>query len=463
MRDDNLAKNIDWTTIILYLVFVTAGWLNIFAVVYDPDPEVEQNIFDLSLNSGKQLLWIGSAFVIILMIFAVDLKFFSTFAYVMYGFIILLVIATIFIGITVHGSHSWIGVGSFRIQPAEFAKLFTALALSRYLGDINTKMEKLNSRLIIAAILLVPCAFILLQNETGGVLVFSAFILVLFREGLSPWILIIGVVTITLVILTLIFDKYYIFLGILMLAAIIIVIRVSTVRKVVFKPIMMNSLVIIGVAIICIGLVFSVDFVIEPFQKKDENNIAISTISSIQTQKKKKSADTTFHVLQKHQRDRIMILVHPEMDKKNKGYQINQSKVAIGSGGFAGQGFLKGTQTKFDFVPEQSTDFIFCTIGEEHGWIGSTLLIMLYIYFLIRLINLAERQKDKFARIYGYCVASIIFFHFMVNIGMTIGIFPIIGIPLPFFSYGGSSLWSFTILLFIFLRLDANRKQVLAH
>ena len=432
MRDDSLLSNIDWITVSMYGLFITMGWLNIFAVVYNPDPEVQQNIFDLSLNSGKQLLWIGSAFILILIIFAIDFKFYSAFAYVLYALVILAVIATIFIGVEVNGSHSWIGVGMFRVQPAEFAKLFTALALSRYLGDVNTKFERRKTQLIVAGILLLPCVFILLQNETGGVLVFSAFILVLFREGLSPWILILGIASVTIFILTLVVDKYYLSIGLLILAAVVIIIRVSTVRKVVFRPIMMNSLLVIGITIICISMVFSVDFVIN-------------------------------HVLKEHQRNRIMVLVNPELDKKGQGYQINQSKVAIGSGGLIGQGWLEGTQTKFDFVPEQSTDFIFCTIGEEHGWIGATILIILYIFFLIRIINLAERQKEKFARVYGYCVASIIFFHFMVNIGMTIGVFPIIGIPLPFFSYGGSSLWSFTILLFIFLKLDAHRKQVLAH
>lgn len=432
MREDSLLRNIDWVTILFYGTFITMGWLNIFAVVYNPDPEVQQNIFDLSLNSGKQLLWIGSAFILILIIFAIDFKFYNVFAYVLYGFVLVMVIATIFIGLEVHGSHSWIGIGDFRVQPAEFAKLATALALSKYLGDLNTKFEKTKTKLYVAGILLLPCTFILLQNETGGVLVFSAFILVLFREGLSPWILIIGVATVTLFILTLLLDKFNLSIGILVLAGLIIIVRITTVRKLMFRPIMLNSLLIIGVAVICISIVFSVNFVI--------NN-----------------------VLQKHQRNRIMVLVNPEIDKKYEGYQINQSKVAIGSGGFFGQGFLEGTQTKFDFVPEQSTDFIFCTIGEEHGWFGSTILIVLYVLFLIRIVNIAERQKNNFARIYGYCVASIIFFHFMVNIGMTIGVFPIIGIPLPFFSYGGSSLWSFTILLFIFLKLDAHRNQVLAH
>jgi len=432
MRDESLLKNIDWTTILLYLLFIGMGWLNIFAVVYNPDPEVKQNIFDLSLNSGKQLLWIGTAFLIAIMIFALDFKFYNTFAYFFYGVIIIIVAATIFIGIEVNGSHSWIGVGDFRVQPAEFAKFFTALALSRYLGDIHTKFERSKTKMIVGAIILLPCIFILLQNETGGVLVFSAFILVLFREGLSPWILIVGVVSVTIFILTLILDTFNLSMGILSLALFVVIVRAAFMRKFVFRKVMLTAAIAFGVAIVCIMMVFSVDFAINK-------------------------------ILKEHQRNRIMILVNPELDKKGQGYQINQSKVAIGSGGFFGKGFLEGTQTKFDFVPEQSTDFIFCTIGEEHGWIGSTVLISLYVLFMVRLVNLAERQKDRFARIYGYCVASIIFFHFMVNIGMTIGVFPIIGIPLPFFSYGGSSLWSFTILLFVFLKLDAHRKQVLAH
>jgi rod shape determining protein RodA len=432
MREDSLSRNIDWVTILFYAVFITAGWLNIFAVVYNPDPEVKQNIFDLSLNSGKQLLWIGSAFILILMIFAVDIKFYSTFAYVLYGIVVLMVIATIFIGVKVNGSRSWIGVGDFRVQPAEFAKLFTALALSRCLGDINANLKKRNTRLLVAGIILLPCGFILLQNETGGVLAFSAFILVLFREGLSPWILITGVGSVLLFVLSLVFGPANVGIGLAIIFVLIVFFLAFGKGK--FKPrvFAQRSGIALIIFIVCVGWGYSTYFVIND-------------------------------VLKEHQRKRVMVLVNPEIDKKKEGYQINQSKVAIGSGGFFGQGFLQGTQTKFDFVPEQSTDFIFCTIGEEHGWFGSTVLIILYVLFLIRIINLAERQKDNFARIYGYCVASIIFFHFMVNIGMTIGVFPIIGIPLPFFSYGGSSLWSFTILLFIFLKMDAHRKQVLAH
>jgi rod shape determining protein RodA len=430
-QDDNLSKNIDWLTVAFYAFFVVAGWLNVFAAVYDA--EAHQNIFDFSLNSGKQLVWIGTSAVLIILILVIDYKFYNTFAYIMYGLMILLLIATIFLGTEAKGSRSWFEIGSFRIQPAEFAKFITALALATYLGKINIKFEKLQTKLVCALIIGLPATCILLQNETGSVLVFSAFILVLYREGLSPIILVLGFVGVILFILALIFPpnviaQVIVGLGILSLIYVITSRKKSTkVRTLVIR----SSFVLVG-CIICIATAFSVDFFVNK-------------------------------VLQDHQRKRILVLVNPDIDPLGAGYNVTQSKIAIGSGEFLGKGFLEGTQTKFDFVPEQSTDFIFCTIGEEHGWLGSTILIVMYVLFMMRLVYLAERQKDKFARIYGYSVACIIFFHFMVNIGMTIGIFPVIGIPLPFFSYGGSSLWSFTILLFIFLKLDAHRRQLLSH
>ncbi|MCR6639755.1 MAG: rod shape-determining protein RodA [Sporocytophaga sp.] len=430
-QDDNLSKSIDWLTVGFYAFFVVAGWLNVFAAVYDA--EAHQNIFDFSLNSGKQLVWIGTSAVLIILILVIDYKFYNTFAYIMYGFMILLLIATIFLGTEAKGSRSWFEIGSLRIQPAEFAKFITALALATYLGKINIKFEKLQTKLVCALIIGLPAICILLQNETGSVLVFSAFILVLYREGLSPIILILGFVGVILFILALIFPpnviaQVIVGLGILALIYVITSRKKSTkVRTLVIR----SCFVLVG-CIVCIATAFSVDFFVNK-------------------------------VLQDHQRKRILVLVNPDIDPLGAGYNVTQSKIAIGSGEFLGKGFLEGTQTKFDFVPEQSTDFIFCTIGEEHGWLGSTILIVMYVLFMMRLVYLAERQKDKFARIYGYSVACIIFFHFMVNIGMTIGIFPVIGIPLPFFSYGGSSLWSFTILLFIFLKLDAHRRQLLSH
>jgi rod shape determining protein RodA len=433
MREESLSRNIDWITIGLYVLFVVAGWLNIFAVVYNPDPEVQQNIFDLSLNSGKQLLWIGIALFCIVSIFAIDFKIFSTLSYVFYAVMILLLLATIVVGKEVNGSRSWIGIGDFRIQPAEFAKFATALALANFLSNKQLKWTRENI-LIVGAMIFAPMAIVVLQKETGGALAFTAFALVLYREGLSGWFLIIGAWFVGLFIFTILLgvDTMMYTLGGLCLLSIILHFLANGNFKI--RPALRGITIRLGIAAISIIFAFSVNFIIHSGK-----------------------------VLQPHQRNRVMVLFDSKLDLKGKGYQINQSKIAIGSGGFFGKGFLDGTQTKFDFVPEQSTDFIFCTIGEEHGWFGSTILISLYAYFLVRIVNVAERQKDKFARMYGYCVAAIIFFNFMVNIGMTIGLFPIIGIPLPFFSYGGSSMISFTILLFVFLKLDAHRKQILAH
>lgn len=435
--EDSLSKNIDWLTILFYAVFVIAGWLNVFAAVYDAD--ANQNIFDLTLNSGKQLMWIGTAVLLIIIILAVDYKFYSTFSYFIYGGIIILLLITIFLGTEVKGSKSWFELGSLRIQPAEFAKFATGLALANYLGRINVKMEKLQTKLIAGAIIGFPCLLILLQNETGTVLVFASFILVLYREGLSPWILIFGTICVALFVLTLIFEKsillpIIIYLSIAIILYLVYLAIANFVKKKIVKAktLLIRAGVVATATIIAVGIIYSVDFFVND-------------------------------VLQDHQRKRILVLVNPDIDPLGAGYNVIQSKIAIGSGEFIGKGFLQGTQTKFDFVPEQSTDFIFCTIGEEHGWLGSSLLITLYVLFMMRLVYLAERQKDKFSRIFGYSVASIIFFHFMINIGMTIGVFPVIGIPLPFFSYGGSSLWSFTILLFIFLKLDAHRRQLLSH
>lgn len=430
--EGQLPKNLDWITVSLFALLVIAGWLNIFAAVYDPEGNL--SILDFGINSGKQLIWIGTAILLIIVILVTDYKFYSTFSYYIYGGMILLLLITIFLGTEVKGSRSWFELGSFRIQPAEFAKFATALALSNYLGRINVKFEKKKTQFMVGFIIGLPAVLILLQNETGSVLVFSAFILVLFREGLSPLILVFGVICVCLLILTLIFEPSHIVIGISILSLLLIGNILADLRRksVKVKSILLKAGAVFIGALLSVGVVFSVDFFINK-------------------------------VLQPHQRIRVQVLVNPDIDPLGAGYNVTQSKIAIGSGEFIGKGFLQGTQTKFDFVPEQSTDFIFCTIGEEHGWLGSTLLIMLYVLFLLRLVFLAERQKDKFTRIYGYSVASIIFFHFTINIGMTIGIFPVIGIPLPFFSYGGSSLWSFTILLFIFLKLDAHRRQVLSH
>ncbi|WP_242926546.1 rod shape-determining protein RodA [Pontibacter vulgaris] len=415
-----IIQNLDWVTVLLYFLLVALGWMNIYAVVYSPDNIV--NIFSFEINSGKQLVWIGTAVILIIMLLVVDYKIYEHLAYPIYGSIILLLLFTLAVASPVAGSRSWLDLGGgVRLQPAELAKFATALAVSKYLSGVNLRHQNMKDQMKLAAITFLPPVIIILQNETGTALVFGAFILAFFREGMSPLILIIGGSAAAIFILTLLVPKLYLILGIAVLMGLATWLDYRLMRRI---KTMIFILVVIS------GMIFSVDYFV--------NN-----------------------VLQPHQQNRIKALINPEADPLGFGWNVTQSKIAIGSGGFWGKGFLEGTQTKFDFVPEQSTDFIFCTIGEEHGWIGSTVLIALFMLLLIRIVAVAERQKSVFGRTYGYCVASIIFFHFLVNVGMTIGLAPVVGIPLPFFSYGGSSLWSFTVLLFILLAIDANRSQEL--
>lgn len=414
----NIFHNIDWITVLLYLTLVFLGWVNIYAAVYD---ESHKSIFDISQRYGKQLIWIAAVIIIAIIILIIDAKYFSTFAYPIYVISIFSLLAVLVLGTRIAGSKSWFQIGAFSIQPAEFAKFATNLAIAKYLTTLNINLKKLKTIIKSLLIIGIPAILILLQHDMGSALVYSSFILVLYREGLSGSILILGVMIMVLFILTLILGKF-IFIGILAGIAFLMFFFIKRNRK--------NIYSIIGILILSIAFVFSVDYGFK-------------------------------NVLQAHQKKRIEILLGKKADLKGAGYNINQSKIAIGSGGFSGKGFLKGTQTKYNFVPEQSTDFIFCTVGEEWGFVGSFVIIFLFIALLIRLIKLAERQRSDFSRIYGYGVASILFFHVVVNIGMTIGLTPVIGIPLPFFSYGGSSLWAFTILLFIFLKQDANRLEVL--
>lgn len=417
-KQNGLFYNIDWWMLSLYIILVLMGWFNIYAAVYN---EEHSSIFDISQNYGKQLIWIVTAAIIAMVILLLDEKFFTFFAYPIYVVMILILLGVLAFGVEINGSKSWFAVGDFRIQPAEFAKFATAMALAKYLSNINTKMENLETKIIAGIIIAIPPLIILLQNETGSALVFVAFIFVLYREGLSGNVLLFGLLTGVLFVLSLLFEKYYIIIGLGVLSGIALLL---TRKK--FK----NIVSILAFFVITSGICLSVDYIY----------------------------DTK---LQPHQRKRIDVLLGKETDLKGAGYNVNQSKIAIGSGGFWGKGFLQGTQTKYDFVPEQSTDFIFCTIGEEWGFVGSFIVITLMLLLMMRIVYVAERQRSQFSRIYGYGVASILFFHFVVNIGMTIGLAPVIGIPLPFFSYGGSSLWSFTILLFIFIKLDANRLLIL--
>lgn len=419
-READISGKLDWVSVLLYVAMVGMGWLNIFAAVYDET--ANQSIFDLSLNSGRQLMFIAAAVVIILAIIIIDMRFYEAFAYIFYAIILVALVMVPLVGKEVGGNKSWIGVGSFGVQPSEFAKFITALAVAKFIGSVGFRMDSLRNQAVLFAMILFPLALILLQKDFGTAIVFLSFLVVFYREGMSPFILIVGISMAALAILTLIVKNQWYLHGIIgAVVVVLIFFGKRTVKRI--------TTLIFG-ALILILTIESFDYVI--------NN-----------------------VLPERHKKRLEALVNPNFDPMGINWNVTQSKIAIGSGGFSGKGFLKGTQTKFDFVPEQSTDFIFCTIGEEHGWIGTLLVVALFVFFLQRIIFIAERQKNRFARAYGYSVASIFFFHFAVNIGMTIGLFPVIGIPLPFFSYGGSALWSFTVLLFILLKLDAHRSQVL--
>lgn len=420
-RQESISSKIDWTTIVLYIALVVFGWLNIYAATYDSSQSVA--IFDLSANSGKQLIFIGISIVLAVSILMIDFRFFDTFSYLFYGLIILLLIGTLLFARDINGAKSWLEIGGLRFQPSELAKIATILALAKVISSNTFRPSSIFELSKAFMIILVPVGLIILQKDAGTALVFIGLILVLYREGMTPFPLIVGIVSLILFALNILLSstQLWIFLGSIFLVSMLFV------RKS-LKGIM---LVVAGFVII-IGFLFSVDYLMND-------------------------------VLKPHQKDRIQLVFNPNSDPMGKGWNLTQSKIAIGSGGMYGKGYLKGTQTKYDFVPEQSTDFIFCTIGEEHGFAGSSILVILFVALLLRLVQLAERQKWRFARVYGYGVVCILFVHFMVNIGMTMGLVPVIGIPLPFFSYGGSSLISFTTMLFIFLNFDAHKNQMLEH
>jgi len=410
--------DIDWTLILLYLALVLIGWVNIYAAVYNED---HSSIMDLSQSYGKQMIWILTSLFIGLVILLTDARFFSTFAFLIYGFTILMLIGVLLFGGTVSGSKSWFQIGSFGLQPAEFAKFATNLALAKFFSGQHINIKDFKTRFLPLVFFGTPALLILLQNDTGSALVYSSFVLVLYRMGLSGNFLLAGVMIGVIALSTLMVGQYWVmgFVGLLAGALLFFIKRNRS-----------NIISLVGLLLLTAGFIYSVDYAFENF-------------------------------LGDHQKSRIEVLLGKKLDLKGAGYNVNQSKIAIGSGGFIGKGFLQGTQTKYNFVPEQSTDFIFCTVGEEWGFVGTTTVIVLFVLLLIRIIKLAERQRSTFGLIYGYGVASILFFHFAINIGMTIGLVPVIGIPLPFISYGGSSLWAFTILLFIFIKLDTRRAALL--
>ncbi|MGE7777453.1 rod shape-determining protein RodA [Chitinophaga caseinilytica] len=420
-----LTAGIDWPVLGMYLALVFIGFLAIFAAEYREGDQVIQNLLHQNKNWARQVLWFGVSIVLATGIWLTDSKFFTATANLFYAFGILLLLVVLAIGTGVKGSNSWLELGGFRFQPAEFTKLCTALALAKYISAMETDFTKLRSRLIAVAMVLVPLGIIILQDETGLALVYFAFFLVMFREGLPGVLLVIAFSGIVLVLSALLVDKFillYIFTGV---AALVVYFNRFQIRR--NKS---RLALIIGIWAFCASFVmYVVPFVFT-------------------------------NVLKDYQVRRIYVMLGQENDPKAT-YNTRQSMIAIGSGGFWGKGYLKGTQTRFDFVPEQSTDFIFCTIGEDFGFVGSIIFLGIYVSLLFRIIFIAERQRSTFSRVYAYSVASIIFFHLAINIMMTIGLAPVIGIPLPLVSYGGSSLMTFTMLIFIMLRLDADRQMVL--
>lgn len=418
-QKDTYFHKIDWVAIGLYFALVFVGWINIYAAVYD-----EQNatsIFDFSINSGKQLIWIGTAILLITLIMVADYRLFQNLSMILYILFVIILFLTPFIGKEINGQRAWFELGIFRLQPAEFAKFATALALAKLMENPTFDLEKYSHQLKALGLIGLPVALIMLQPDTGTAMVYSSFFIMLYREGMPQKYYIFALSLIALSIFTLLINNnWYLYGGI---AAIILLLVLAS------KKTWKNIAGIFFLGILMLGYAYSLDYVVEK--------------------------------LPPHQQNRIMVLFDPDVDPLGVGWNVTQSKIAIGSGGLFGKGYLEGTQTKFDFVPEQHTDFIFCTLGEEFGWTGSLIMISLFVIFLLRLVFLAERQKTRFSRIYGYCVIGLLFFHFSINIAMTVGLFPVVGIPLPFFSYGGSSLWSFTILLFIFIKLDSHRIQIL--
>ena len=418
MRSKNIVGRIDIWLLLIYLALVTIGLLSIYAAAFN---ETHPHLWDFSQNYGKQLLFISVSLMVGFVLLLIDAKFFNAFAYIFYGLSIICLLLVLVVGSKISGSTSWIQLGPISFQPSEFAKFGTALALAHYLGEIDTDPSKLRTKLISYGIVFVPMLLILAQGDAGSASVFIIFLLVLYREGMGGKILITGLVAATLFILSLCVSKWYVMIGLVILYALFLLL-IDRTKK--------NIWLLTWILIAACAFVFSVDFAFH-------------------------------HVLKPHQQTRINIILGKEHDIKGVGYNLNQSMIAIGSGGFSGKGYLNGTMTKYNFVPEQHTDFIFCTIGEEMGFIGSFVLIVLYLSLILRIIHLAERQRSPFSRIYGYGIACILFFHFAINIGMTIGLVPVIGIPLPFLSYGGSSLMFFSMMIFVFLKQDANRMNIL--
>lgn len=482
-RNVSIKYALDWTTVILYLVLVFFGWLNIYGASYTFD---QTSIFDFGHRAGKQFVWILTAIGIGGILLLIDSKMYDILAYFIYGIILVLLIITPILAEDIKGSKSWLSFGPVSLQPAELAKFATALAVAKFMNGYGFKIKSLKDLLIPALLVGVPFLIIMIpQKETGSALVFASFLLMFYREGMNGVILLIGLVAIVFFIVVIRFGIVPLPLGVGTLGFLLCMIAIHLIQIyfLLFRErrrkeglFLMGGIVLgyavglilciwfpvnfnyLSIGIVCAASVY-IGVLALMFRKKELWLLICFSVISVGYCF---SADYAFDkLLQPHQKTRIEVLLGITDDPQGDGYNVNQSKIAIGSGGFWGKGFLNGTQTKLKYVPEQDTDFIFCTIGEEWGFLGSAGTLILYWFFLMRLIQLAERQRDTFSRVYGYCVASIFFFHLTINVGMVLGIMPVIGIPLPFFSYGGSSLWGFTILLFSFLRIDAARLEKL--
>ena len=492
-RGRGLARSVDWSLVICYLLLILIGWVNIYASIHSTEPA---SIFDWESRSGKQAVWIGTSFILAgIILFTLNPRIYEGLSLPIYLMTIGLLVAVIFLGIEVKGSRSWFEFGPIRFQPAEVSKISTSLMLATVMSQLGYRIGRMRDFILTAIIIILPMMIIVLQSETGSALVYVGFIFMLYREGLSGWLIFIAGMAILLFILTLTASP---FVAILTLAGVTtlctclytgrfrlwLFVCAPLMILMAFTPMILDSITlkILGEEAIAAA---SAEGAAVPFLMKIKPlyillgtiGIAIPIVSYLAFREGRIfthlatlsliagialvfSADFIFNnVLKDHQRKRIEVLLGMKEDPAGVGYNVNQSMIAIGSGGFAGKGFLNGTQTTYGFVPEQSTDFIFCTIGEEWGFIGSAFVIILYVFLISRIISNAERSREAFTRIYGYCVACCIFMHLFINIGMTIGIMPVIGIPLPFVSYGGSSLWAFTIMLFIFIALDRNEKK----
>ena len=482
-RNGNIFANLDWQTIGLFLVLVVFGWLNIYGASYTPD---QTSIFDFSNRAGKQFAWITGSLALGAILLLIDYKTYDTLAYIAYGLMLLLLLVTPFLAHNVKGSYSWISLGPVSLQPAEFAKCVVALTVAKYMGQYEYKMRTWRDLIVPFLIIGVPAVIIMvLQRETGSALVFAAFLLVFYRQGMSGYVLWMVVAAVALFIISIRWGGTPLPLGTgsvgifscMLLLTIVEIYFICKEHYVRFLPLILSGSVV-GIYAIClllnIGWAMPFDWiamavvaslavynlVVSIYWRKYQ--LIIVAVFSLLCIGYTQACDFVFQkVLQPHQRIRIEVLLGMKEDPTGAGYNVNQARIAIGSGRLLGKGYLKGTQTKLQFVPEQDTDFIFCTVGEEWGFIGSVAVLLVYLTFILRLITIAERQRNAFTHIYAYAVAGIFLFHLTVNVGMVLGLMPVIGIPLPFFSYGGSSLWGFTLLLFILLRLDAARMEQL--